>query len=86
MQIEGIDELGLAQEERHLLRVLLESEPRPVSARSLSLSLGVGVATVHEVLEPALVRLGLMTIGVGGRRLSDKGRRHLESVNVQEMA
>jgi len=84
MKIEGIDDVGLAREERHLLRILADAEPRAVSARSLALALGSSIGTVHDVLEPPLVRLGLMTIGAGGRRLTPKGRLHLEAVCVGE--
>jgi len=80
MKVEGIDERGLKQEERHLLRVLEQSEPRPISARSLSLSLGVSLATITNVIEPTLVRLGLVTIGTGGRRISPLGIEHLQTV------
>ncbi len=79
MQIEGIDDLGLTIEERQLLHVLHDAEPRPVSARSLALALGVGVSTVAEVLEPPLVRLGLRPIGPGGRRISERGVDHLRA-------
>jgi len=86
MKIEGIDDEGLAREERHLLRVLGDAEPRPVSARSLALALGVSIGTVHDVLEPPLVRLGLMIIGAGGRRLTAKGRFHVDAVGVGDGA
>ena len=63
---------------RKMLRSLLAAEPRPASARSLALCLGVPTETVKDVLEPTLVRLGYVTIGAGGRRLTDKGRDHVE--------
>ena len=77
MRIEGVDEIGLTREERELLRCLANAEPRPVSARSLALSLGCGIETITDVLEPTLVRFGLMTIGTGGRRLTAEGMEHL---------
>ena len=77
MRIEGIDELGLTHEERQLLRCLGDAEPRPVSARSLALALGCGIETITDVLEPTLVRFGLMSIGTGGRRLTARGMEHL---------
>lgn len=79
MRIEGIDHIGLDQQERGLLHILDNSEERPVSARTLALSTGVSVATIQSV-EPELVRLGLMAIGTGGRRLTEEGRQHLQSV------
>jgi len=80
MRLEGIDHLGLPRDHRQILQVLAEVDPRPVSARSLSLALGVEVATVTDVLEPTLVRLGLVTIGTGGRRITDVGIQHLQQV------
>ncbi|HRY71330.1 MAG TPA: Holliday junction DNA helicase RuvB C-terminal domain-containing protein [Phycisphaerae bacterium] len=77
--LEGIDQIGLHQEHRRILMKLASLDPRPVSARSLALALGVEVATVTEVLEPPLVRLGLLTVGVGGRRITEAGLAHLEA-------
>ncbi len=85
MRIEGVDALGLNRLERHLLRILSNAEPRPISARSLALALGVGVPTVVEVLEPPLVRLEMMSIGSGGRRLTEKGRQHLQAAETREV-
>ncbi len=80
MQLEGIDGLGLRRDHRQILQTLAAVDPRPVSARSLSLALGVEVATVTDVLEPTLVRLGLVTIGTGGRRITEVGIEHLQRV------
>ena len=77
MRVEGVDGLGLTRQEQQLLRCLANAEPRAVSARSLALGLGVNVQTVSEVLEPPLIRMGLLTVGVGGRRLTANGHRHL---------
>jgi Holliday junction DNA helicase RuvB len=85
MRVEGIDEVGLTNEERMLLRCLADAEPRPVSARSLALALGCGVETITDVLEPTLVRFGLMTIGTGGRRLTAKGSEHLAGYAPNEL-
>ena len=80
MQIEGIDALGLNRQDRHYLHALAQAEPRPIGARTLSLILGVNTASITDVVEGPLVRLGLVTIGMGGRRLTPKGTEHLESV------
>jgi len=86
MRIEGIDDLGLRSEDRHLLRVLAEVDPRPISARNLALALGVGVTTIMDVIEPTLIRMSLMTIGSGGRRITEKGMDHLRIVERKEVA
>lgn len=83
MQLEGIDGEGLNEADRKVLLTLRSVEPRPVSARSLALALGVPTKTVTEVLEPTLVRLGFVTIGAGGRKLTETGRRHIELVARQ---
>ncbi len=80
MVIEGIDPLGLNRQDRHCLRVLARAEPRPIGVRNLALALGMSTATIQDVLEPVLVRLGMISIGVGGRRLTNEGKRHLETV------
>jgi Holliday junction DNA helicase RuvB len=83
MRIEGIDHFGLRREDRHLLRVMAEAEPRPVSARNLAMALGVGVDTILEVIEPTLVRLSLMIVGAGGRRITERGLAHLQTVGEE---
>ena len=83
MNLEGIDHLGLRDEHRRILKALADADPRPLSARSLSLALGVEVATVTDVLEPTLVRLGLLTIGNGGRRITEVGIQHLQQVEKE---
>ena len=80
MQLEGIDHLGLSAEDRRILEILAGADPRPVSARNLAMALGTELATVTDVLEAALVRLGLITIGAGGRRVTARGMAHLRSL------
>ncbi len=80
MQIEGIDDLGLNRQDRDYMRVLAQAEPRPTGVHNLGLSLGMGTRTITDVLEGPLVRLGMISIGIGGRRLTDEGKRHLETV------
>ncbi len=80
LQIEGIDDLGLNRQDRHYMRVLAQAEPRPIGVRNLALALGMSTQTVQDILEPTLVRLGMISIGVGGRRLTSQGKEHLDSV------
>lgn len=68
----GIDLKGLEKMERDYLRVLAKSGRS--SLDSLSLSLGVDVDFVRRQMEPILTRAGLVTIGSGGRSLTDAGR------------
>jgi Holliday junction DNA helicase RuvB len=82
MKIEGVDDAGLSREERQLLRILADADPRPLSARSLALGLGSSIGTVHDVLEPPLVRLGLMTIGAGAVASLRRGENHVDAVGL----
>jgi Holliday junction DNA helicase RuvB len=77
MSLEGIDHLGLGPEHRRILSALEQVMPRGLSARSLALTLGTERSNVIEVIEPPLVRLGLMAIAPGGRRLTAQGLRYL---------
>lgn len=69
-----------------MLTVLVSAGGRPVSARNLALVLGTGVETVVEVLEPPLVRLGLLHVGPGGRRISERGLQHLDDCGIEARA
>ena len=80
MQIEGIDDLGLNRQDRQFLNVLAQAEPRPIGVRNVALALGMSTQTVTDVLEGPLVRLGMLSIGCGGRRLTAKGHDHLRAV------
>ena len=80
MQIEGIDDLGLNRMDRRCLNVLAQAEPRPIGVRNVAPALGMSTQTVTDVLEGPLVRLGLISIGCGGRRLTAKGHGHLRAV------
>ncbi|HOW74311.1 MAG TPA: Holliday junction DNA helicase RuvB C-terminal domain-containing protein [Phycisphaerae bacterium] len=85
MGMEGIDPKGLGPQHRHLLSCLASAR-RPLSARSLALALGAELSTVTDVLEPPLVRLGLMMVGPGGRLITDPGRRHLQRAMSEHSA
>ncbi len=80
MAMEGIDHLGLRHEDREVLAVISRSDPRPVSLRSIALTVGSSVSSLRDVTEPVLLRLGLLSVGSGGRSLTAAGREHLEAV------
>ena len=83
MRIEGIDHVGLTVQQRAVLVALAASHPRPVSARSLAMSLGISISSLTTTMEPTLVRLQMLSIGSGGRLLTDKGVNHLETVREE---
>jgi Holliday junction DNA helicase RuvB len=80
MELEEIDPIGLTPQHRLFLEKLQLAAPRPVSAGSMAKALGIEQATVTDVIEPPLVRLGLVIIGPGGRRITQDGRAHLKAI------
>lgn len=76
-QLEGIDALGLGPTEQRYLTVLSEGASRLNVVASM---LGLPARTVSQVVEPFLLRLGLVVKDDGGRReLTAKGREHLSN-------
>lgn len=75
----GIDELGLTQSDRDLLRTLIEKfGGGPVGLNTLAASLAEEEATVEEVHEPYLLQLGLIERTPRGRKATEKAFAHLK--------
>ncbi|MBX4209567.1 Holliday junction branch migration DNA helicase RuvB [Candidatus Parcubacteria bacterium] len=75
----GIDELGLTQTDRDLLRTLIDKfGGGPVGLNTLAASLSEEEATVEEVHEPYLLQLGLIERTPRGRKATDKAFDHLK--------
>lgn len=75
----GIDELGLNQNDRDLLKTLIEKfNGGPVGLNTLSASLSEEEATVEEVHEPYLLQLGLIERTPRGRKATEKAWGHLK--------
>ncbi len=75
----GIDELGLTQNDRELLKTLIEKfNGGPVGLNTLAASLAEEEATVEEVHEPYLLQLGLLERTARGRKATEKAWGHLK--------
>jgi holliday junction DNA helicase RuvB len=75
----GIDELGLTQSDRDLLRTLIDKfNGGPVGLGTLAASLAEEEATVEEVHEPYLLQLGLIERTPRGRKATEKAFEHLK--------
>jgi holliday junction DNA helicase RuvB len=75
----GIDELGLGQSDRDLLRTLIDKfGGGPVGLNTLAASLAEEEATVEEVHEPYLLQLGLIERTPRGRKATEKAFGHLK--------
>ncbi len=74
----GIDELGLTQSDRDLLKTLIDKcGGNPVGLNTLAASLSEEEATVEEVHEPYLLQLGLIERTPRGRKATEKAFAHL---------
>src|SRR3989339_450232 len=73
-----IDEIGLTQPDRHLLSLLIEKfEGGPVGLGTLAAATSEEQATIEEVYEPYLLKLGLLERTQRGRVATKKAYEHL---------
>jgi len=73
-----IDEQGLDQMDRRILRTIVEKfSGGPVGLRTLAIALGEDDGTLEEVYEPFLIQEGFLNRTPSGRLLTPKGYTHL---------
>jgi Holliday junction DNA helicase RuvB len=79
-QLEGLDALGLDRTEQRYLQILREAGEQSVRLGVIADRLGLPPRTISSVLEPFLVRQGLIQRSDAGRTLSSKGLQHLTGI------
>ena len=73
-----IDELGLTQPDRHMLTIMIEKfGGGPVGLGTIGAATSEEQATIEEVYEPYLLRLGLIERTPRGRSATKKAYKHL---------
>ena len=73
-----VDELGLDRLDKEIMRVLVERfDGRPVGLSTLATAVGEEQDTIESVVEPFLLRKGLIERTARGRQATDAGFRHL---------
>jgi Holliday junction DNA helicase RuvB len=73
-----IDELGLNSSDRRILDIIISKfKGGPVGLKTISAASGEEEATIEEVIEPYLIRLGLLDRTTRGRIVTEKGYDHL---------
>lgn len=73
-----IDELGLDNTDRELLRLIISNyDGGPVGVETLSVALGEDVRTVEDVYEPYLLQTGLIARTNRGRKATKLAYKHL---------
>ena len=86
VELEGIDELGLMPEDRRYLQLLAARPGQAVRLHTLSSSLGLHPRTLQTVVEPFLLRVGLVERTERGRVITPKGLCHLGLITDPQAA
>ena len=82
----GVDELGLNQADRDILRIMIEKfNGGPVGLNTLAAALSEEQETIEEVYEPYLLQLGLLDRTSRGRVATEKAYGHLKIKNKQRL-
>ncbi len=79
MEMNGVDELGLEPDDRKILETLIITYGGgPAGIEALSLASNISETTIVEVIEPHLLRLGLLDRTQKGREVTSMGYSHLD--------
>jgi Holliday junction DNA helicase RuvB len=78
LELYEVDELGLDRLDRSVLEALIvKFEGKPVGLNTLSVALGEETDTIESVVEPFLLRIGLLVRTTRGRQATSAGYKHL---------
>jgi len=81
MNLLGVDNLGLENIDREILRVMyFDFEGGPVGLSTLSASVSEDISTVTDVHEPFLMKSGLIKRTSRGRVLTSKGIKYVQDI------
>lgn len=70
----GIDELGLDQNDKTILKVLI-CKGTPIGIETLAAACNEDIVTIEDIVEPYLLQLGLIEKTTKGRLATEKARR-----------
>jgi holliday junction DNA helicase RuvB len=77
LHLYDVDELGLDRLDRAVMKIILERfDGGPVGLNTLAVSVGEEAETIESVVEPFLVRIGLLTRTPRGRVATRAGYKH----------
>ena len=78
MKIEGVDSLGLDRLDREYLKIIaINYEGGPVGIEAISASLNEDQATLADVVEPFLLKIGFIIRTSQGRKITSSGYKHI---------
>ena len=82
LELEGIDELGLTLLDKNYLKTIIDFyKGGPVGIEAISATLQEETDTLVDVVEPFLLKTGLVLRTSSGRKASPKAYQHLKSKN-----
>jgi Holliday junction DNA helicase RuvB len=73
----GVDEHGLCEMDRRILRAVARNSGRPIGLKTIAVIVGEQEGTIEEVYEPYLIRHGLLEKTPRGRSLTPEGFDYL---------
>jgi Holliday junction DNA helicase RuvB len=77
LQLEGIDDMGLDEQDRQFLNTLIHTYAGgPAGIEAVAASMGEEVETLVDVIEPYLMQSGFVTRTRQGRRATDLAYKH----------
>jgi len=79
LEMLGVDEGGLEETDRRILRALVSSGS-PLGLKSIAVHVGEAEKTIADVYEPFLIQRGYLVRTARGRRVTRKALRHLRSM------
>lgn len=78
LKILGIDQMGLDESDRRLLKSIIENHKGgPVGIETMAASLSEDIGTIEEVIEPYLLQIGYLQRSPRGRVVSPHAYKHL---------
>jgi len=78
LRLEGVDEIGLTDLDRRLLKTIIENYAGgPVGIEALSATVQEETRTLEEMVEPFLLYIGMLVRTPAGRKVTPRAFRHL---------
>ena len=86
LALDGLDSLGLGPDEQRYLRFIAERNGEPVRLFTVASALGIHQRTIQSVIEPFLVKSGLVERQAQGRVITEAGLRHLGLISDPKLS
>ncbi len=85
LELEGVDELGLDEFDRKLLKTIIEFyDGGPVGIEAIAATLNEEADTIVDMIEPYLLKIGMLSRTRTGRKVSIDAYRHLKFTPPKE--